>query len=99
MADPLTRDPLPYGALLLGFDFHITPEGPRLIEINTNAGGLATVFSLSGSEQAKAQLRQAFVTAICDEYRLVGWLFWEGAGRGQQRTKKRRREKKREKRY
>ncbi|MBC8025917.1 MAG: hypothetical protein H7Y89_07995 [Steroidobacteraceae bacterium] len=22
-----------------GFDFHITPEGPRLIEINTNAGG------------------------------------------------------------
>jgi hypothetical protein len=22
-----------------GFDFHITPDGPRLIEINTNAGG------------------------------------------------------------
>lgn len=22
-----------------GYDFHITPEGPRLIEINTNAGG------------------------------------------------------------
>ena len=25
---------------LLGFDFHLTPEGPRLIEINTNPGGL-----------------------------------------------------------
>lgn len=46
LEDPLVRDKLPFGALLLGFDFHITPEGPRLIEINTNAGGLATVFSL-----------------------------------------------------
>lgn len=27
------------GGLLLGFDFHITPWGPRLIEVNTNAGG------------------------------------------------------------
>lgn len=25
--------------VLFGYDFHITPEGPRLIEINTNAGG------------------------------------------------------------
>jgi hypothetical protein len=25
--------------VFLGFDFHITPAGPRLIEINTNAGG------------------------------------------------------------
>ncbi|MEM7017128.1 MAG: hypothetical protein AAF512_07270 [Pseudomonadota bacterium] len=25
--------------LLMGYDFHMTPEGPRLIEINTNAGG------------------------------------------------------------
>jgi hypothetical protein len=26
--------------ILMGFDFHLTPEGPRLIEINNNAGGL-----------------------------------------------------------
>jgi hypothetical protein len=25
--------------VFLGFDFHIAPEGPKLIEINTNAGG------------------------------------------------------------
>ena len=25
--------------VMMGYDFHITPEGPRLIEINTNAGG------------------------------------------------------------
>lgn len=28
----------PLGALM-GYDFHITPDGPRLIEVNTNAGG------------------------------------------------------------
>lgn len=28
----------PRGALM-GYDFHLTPEGPRLIEVNTNAGG------------------------------------------------------------
>ncbi|RMG91450.1 MAG: hypothetical protein D6703_04855 [Zetaproteobacteria bacterium] len=27
-------------AMLMGFDFHLTPHGPRLIEINNNAGGL-----------------------------------------------------------
>lgn len=28
----------PLGALM-GYDFHVTPDGPRLIEVNTNAGG------------------------------------------------------------
>ena len=28
----------PHGAFM-GYDFHMTPQGPRLIEINTNAGG------------------------------------------------------------
>jgi hypothetical protein len=32
------RDPRAAG-VFLGFDFHITPGGPKLIEINTNAGG------------------------------------------------------------
>lgn len=27
-------------AMLMGYDFHLTPEGPKLIEINNNAGGL-----------------------------------------------------------
>jgi hypothetical protein len=26
-------------AVFMGYDFHLTPDGPRLIEINTNAGG------------------------------------------------------------
>lgn len=32
------RDP-GAGGVLLGFDFHLGPDGPLLIEINTNAGG------------------------------------------------------------
>lgn len=31
-------DPGPMGAFM-GYDFHLTDEGPRLIEVNTNAGG------------------------------------------------------------
>ncbi|MBF0262621.1 MAG: hypothetical protein HQL97_13100 [Magnetococcales bacterium] len=27
-------------AVMMGYDFHLTPDGPRLIEVNTNAGGL-----------------------------------------------------------
>jgi hypothetical protein len=28
-----------HDAVMMGYDFHLTPEGPRLIEVNTNAGG------------------------------------------------------------
>jgi len=28
-----------YGAVMMGYDFHLTAAGPRLIEVNTNAGG------------------------------------------------------------
>lgn len=42
--------------VFLGYDFHLTQSGPRLIEINTNAGG-----ALLNLELIKAQLR------CCDE--------------------------------
>jgi hypothetical protein len=29
-----------HDAVMMGYDFHLTPDGPRLIEVNTNAGGL-----------------------------------------------------------
>lgn len=29
-----------HAAVMMGYDFHLTPAGPRLIEVNTNAGGL-----------------------------------------------------------
>jgi len=43
------RDFGPRGALM-GYDFHLTAEGPRLIEVNTNAGG-AFLNALAGQAQ------------------------------------------------
>ena len=28
-----------HDAVMMGYDFHLTDDGPRLIEVNTNAGG------------------------------------------------------------
>lgn len=62
---------------ILGFDFHLTPEGPRLIEINTNPGGMLVV---AAQARALADLRPALgdppeveaeiVAAFRDEWRL-----------------------------
>ena len=38
-APPIARAPQPTRGAMLAYDFHITDDGPRLIEINTNAGG------------------------------------------------------------
>jgi hypothetical protein len=38
-APSIARLPQPARGAFLGFDFHLTPAGPRLVEINTNAGG------------------------------------------------------------
>lgn len=43
------HDPGTHG-VFLGFDFHLGPEGPRLIEINTNAGGALLSLALLRSQ-------------------------------------------------
>lgn len=43
--------------VFMGYDFHLTPAGPRLIEINTNAGG--------------ALLNGLHTAALCDPARLA----------------------------
>lgn len=42
-------NPLTSG-VLMGYDFHLTNEGPRLIEINTNAGGIYLNLILAQSQ-------------------------------------------------
>lgn len=69
-SDPLLKDTLAFGDFMLGFDFHLTDAGPRLIEINTNAGGLASAITLSACcEAEKAVLRMRFVHSLLTEYR------------------------------
>jgi hypothetical protein len=46
-----SRDFGPIGAFM-GYDFHITPEGPKLIEVNTNAGGAFLNASLARAQNA-----------------------------------------------
>lgn len=41
----------PRGAFM-GYDFHLSPQGPRLIEINTNAGGAVLNLALARAQQA-----------------------------------------------
>lgn len=47
--------------VFMGYDFHLTPEGPRLIEINTNAGGGLLAALQAGNEDA--------LTAFVDMFR------------------------------
>ena len=39
IAPMITRHDQGTSGVFLGYDFHLTPAGPKLIEINTNAGG------------------------------------------------------------
>ena len=84
--DPLTARPTKgYGAFMMGFDFHLTADGPKLIEVNTNAGGLATVLDLEGRSRSGRSARPAdellleakFVEALKSEAAAGG-----GAGAG-----------------
>lgn len=61
-----------HDAVMMGYDFHLTADGPRLIEVNTNAGGglLATLAhfpSLQAARQATGRLRRAFLEPFAAE--------------------------------
>lgn len=61
LAPPLAHaDHGPRG-VFLGFDFHLGPGGPQLIEINTNAGGGLLNAALARAQQACCAEIEAFV--------------------------------------
>lgn len=53
----------PVGALM-GYDFHIAATGPRLIEVNTNAGGAFLNHALAAAQRACCQEVQSLVQTI-----------------------------------
>jgi hypothetical protein len=57
-AAPLAR------GVFLGFDFHIAPDGPKLIEINTNAGGALLNLEMQ-------RLQRSCCTAILDSHHSI----------------------------
>lgn len=61
---------------ILGFDFHLTPQGPQLIEINTNPGGMpatavqARALAALCPELGEApEVEEAAAEAFLDEWR------------------------------
>jgi hypothetical protein len=56
-ADEIARFAPGNTGVFMGYDFHLTPDGPRLIEVNTNAGG--------------ALLNGLHTAALCDPAKLA----------------------------
>ena len=51
-APPIARHDFGPAGALMGYDFHITPAGPQLIEVNTNAGGAFLNAGLARAQRA-----------------------------------------------
>ncbi len=79
--DPRTR------GVFMGYDFHLGAEGPRLIEINTNAGGALLNAVLGRAQRACCEEVAAFVGGPVPAANLEASFFdmfraeWRAAGR------------------
>ena len=72
-APAIARLPGKTRGVFMGYDFHLTTAGPKLIEINTNAGGgLLNAYLLAehGRAAEGAHLRDEFVAMFREEWRL-----------------------------
>ena len=61
-------------SVFFGYDFHLSGSGPKLIEINTNAGGgmlNACLLAAHGKPEAALEVEQAFVAMFREEWRLM----------------------------
>ncbi len=62
-------------AVMMGYDFHLTDQGPRLIEVNTNAGGALLAYlahhpsSAVARERLPPRLRFQFLRSFSEEMR------------------------------
>ncbi len=72
-----------HDAVMMGYDFHLTPTGPRLIEVNTNAGGalLAWLAYLPGTSLAQARLPKRLEAKVLQSFFLEWQAFGKDAGR------------------
>jgi hypothetical protein len=59
-APEIARTPARGRGAFLGFDFHLTPAGPQLIEINTNAGGAMLAARQAGDQAAETAFLAMF---------------------------------------
>ena len=52
--------------VFMGYDFHLTESGPRLIEINTNAGGAMLSLALTRAQRAYCDAAREWLHAATD---------------------------------
>lgn len=58
----------PHGAMM-GYDFHLAPDGPKLIEINTNAGGAFLNAVIARAQSACCrEVEQALTPALAADF-------------------------------
>lgn len=68
-----------YDSVMMGYDFHLTPDGPRLIEVNTNAGGGLLAWwaqqpAARGAAQGlPARLQRGLRSSFAEELRGQAW--------------------------
>ena len=66
-APPSARVSTAANGVLFGYDFHLAPEGPKLIEINTNAGGIMLNLALARAQVACCPEVQPLMRTALDE--------------------------------
>lgn len=69
-APPIAHNDPGTSGVFFGYDFHLTRAGPRLIEINTNAGGALLLLEVASAQQACCAEVENFVTGRVDTTRL-----------------------------
>ena len=71
-----------HAALMMGYDFHLTANGPRLIEVNTNAGGgyIAWLSEQLAGKASPLYLSKRFQQRLLQSY-LQEWHDFSGGDR------------------
>ncbi|MBN1141632.1 MAG: hypothetical protein JXB25_07565 [Deltaproteobacteria bacterium] len=57
-----------HDAVMMGYDFHLTPDGPQLIEVNTNAGGLLLPWLPQAGSPAPERCRFRLLESFAQEF-------------------------------
>ena len=68
------QGPMAARSVFFGYDFHLTADGPKLIEINTNAGGglfNTRLLMAHGQTETARRIEQEFVAMFREEWRLM----------------------------
>lgn len=73
-APAIARTPVAAKGVFMGYDFHLTVDGPKLIEINTNAGGgllNAYLLAAHGRADEGAQVMADYLAMFRHEWQLA----------------------------